>query len=88
VALLLFNGALTIQMSGNVAGLTSSQLTAAIPGGILLGIGLAWFIGARNDLTLRGLSALKCAASLLPSTAKRLGNRPVITALLSAGRVW
>jgi NhaP-type Na+/H+ or K+/H+ antiporter len=44
VALLLFNGALTIQMSGNVDGLTGLQLTGAIPGGILLGIGLAWFI--------------------------------------------
>ena len=44
VALLLFNGALTIQMSGNVGGLTGLQLTAAVPGGILLGIGLARLI--------------------------------------------
>ena len=44
VALLLFNGALTIQMSGNVGGLTGLQLTAAVPGGILLGIGLGWLI--------------------------------------------
>ena len=44
VALLLFNGALTIQMSGNVGGLTGLQLTAAVPGGVLLGIGLAWLI--------------------------------------------
>jgi monovalent cation/hydrogen antiporter len=44
VALLLFNAALTIQMSGNVDGLTGLRLTGAIPGGLLLGIGLAWFI--------------------------------------------
>ena len=40
VALLLFNGALMIQMSGKVDGLTGLQLTAAVPGGVLLGIGL------------------------------------------------
>jgi CPA1 family monovalent cation:H+ antiporter len=40
VALLLFNGALTVQMSGGLDGSTGLRLAVAVPGGILLGIGL------------------------------------------------
>jgi monovalent cation/hydrogen antiporter len=38
MALLLFNGALTIQMSGGVSLSTAIELAVAVPGGILLGI--------------------------------------------------
>jgi monovalent cation/hydrogen antiporter len=40
VALLLFNGALTVQMSGGFDGATGLRLAVAVPGGIVLGIGL------------------------------------------------
>ena len=44
VALLLFNGALTIQSLGGLDGAAASRLVMAVPGGILLGIGFGFLM--------------------------------------------
>jgi monovalent cation/hydrogen antiporter len=65
VALLLFNGALMIQISGKVDGLTGLQLTVAVPVASCWVSGWAWlFSGSAASLPIRW--AATCSSSSAP----------------------
>jgi CPA1 family monovalent cation:H+ antiporter len=54
-ALLLFSGALALQMGDGGAGKIGTQLALAVPGGIFVGVVLAWVVGRINRLVVNTL---------------------------------
>lgn len=86
-ALLLFSGALMVQNADGSAGAVALRLTAAVPGGILLGLALAWVMRRVNPIvagTLGGNILQFVAALLVWTLAEHLHLSAVLATVAFA----